>query len=252
MNSNLVVNPKGSYRFLPGIEPYSSGVVAEPDWEIVHAALAHPLPWRDGLTSVRKYLEAAGRSHHALCGVELRCPEPFSMDGFIAFNRRYRAVLEEWDMLVDGVNPVARTNVAPVESAVRESVIYGFSYTIPSDVKRPTFVVAGGGELRGALVAKNIVRAGDTTEEAMMEKAQCVVDIMCERLSQLGNNALVSHIDVYTAHSLTRPLVQVVTRGIPSSASVGLHWFYTRPPILDIEFEMDMRGVVQDIVVDLD
>lgn len=252
MNSNLIANPRGGYRFLPGIEPYSCGVVAEPGWEIVHATLAQPLPWRDGLTAIRKYLEAAGRSHHALCGVELRCPEPFTMDGFIAFNRQYRAVLEDWDMLVDGANPIARTNVAPVEDAVPESIVYGFSYTTPSDIKRPTIVVAGGGELRGALDAKNIVRAGETSDEAMMEKAQCVVEIMCERLSQLGNNDHVSHIDVYTAYDFTRPLVQEVIRGIPSAARVGLHWFYTRPPIVDIEFEMDMRGVVQDVVVDLD
>jgi hypothetical protein len=46
-------------------------------------------------------------------------------------------------------------------------------------------------------------------------------------------------------------LVQEIIRGIPSAASVGLHWFYTRPPILDIEFEMDVRGVVREIVIDL-
>ena len=251
MNSNLIANPKGGYRFLPGIEPYSSGVIAEPGWEIVHVTLAQHLPWKDGLSSIRRYLEEGGRDHHALCGVELRCPEPFSMDGFIAFNRQYRSLLEDWGMLVDGVNPIARTNVAPVEDAFRESIVYGFSYTTPSDAERPTFVVAGGGELRGALDAKNIVRIGETSEEAIMEKAQCVVEIMCERLSKLGSSEFVTHIDVYSAHNLTRQLVQEIIRGIPSAASVGLHWFYTRPPILDIEFEMDVRGVVREIVIDL-
>ena len=133
MKSDLPANPRGGYRFLPGIEPYSCGVVAARGWEIVHVVLAHPLAWHDGLVSIRRYLEQIGRDRHALCGVELRCPEPFSIDGFIAFNQQYRSLLEDWDMLVDGANPVARTNVAPVEDPPSESVVYGFSYTEPSD-----------------------------------------------------------------------------------------------------------------------
>ena len=35
------------------------------------------------------------------------------MAGFIEFNQGYRTILEEWDLLLDGINPVARTNVAP-------------------------------------------------------------------------------------------------------------------------------------------
>ena len=60
MNIGLTANPRGGYRFLPGIEPYSSGVVAERGWEIVHVALAHPLAWRDGLISIRRHLEQMG------------------------------------------------------------------------------------------------------------------------------------------------------------------------------------------------
>jgi hypothetical protein len=28
-----------------------------------------------------------------------------------------------------------------------------------------------------------------------------------------------------------------------ASAVHGLHWFYSRPPIVGLEFEMDLRGV---------
>ncbi len=251
MDTRLLANPKGGYRFLPGIEPYSSGVIAEPGCEIIHVTLAHPLAWHNGLVSIRQHLEQLGRDRHALCGVELRCPEPFSMEGFIAFNQQYRSLLEDWGMLVDDANPIARTNVAPVADAPSESVVYGFSYTVPSDIQRPTFVVAGGGELRGSLDAKNIVRAGETSEEAIMEKAHCVVEIMIERLAGLGNNDLLSRINVYTAHSLKRALAEVIIPGLPAAARLGVCWHYSRPPIRDIEFEMDMRGVVRDLVIDL-
>ena len=251
MNTSLTANPRGGYRFLPGIEPYSSGVVAERGWEIVHVTLAHPLVWRDGLISIRRHLEQMGRDRHALCGVELRCPEPFSMDGFIAFNRQYRSLLEDWDMLVNDANPIARTNVAPVKDPPSESVVYGFSYTDPSDIERATFVVAGGGELRGSLDAKNIVRVGETSEEAILEKAHGVIEIMRERLANLGNNDLLSQINVYTAHNLKSALGEEIIPGLPAVARLGVRWYYSHPPVRDIEFEMDMRGVVRDSIVDL-
>ena len=252
MSTGVTRNPRGGYGFLSGIEPYSSGVMAESGWEIVHATLANPLAWHDGLFSIRRHLEHLGRDRHALCGVELRCPEPFSMDGFMAFNRQYRSLLEDWDMLVNGANPIARTNVAPVENAPHESVVYGFSYTQPSNINRPTFVIAGGGELRGRLDAKNIVRAGETSEDAIIEKARCVVEIMRQRLDSLGNNDLVSQINVYTEHNLKQALAEVIIPTLPAAARLGVRWYYSRPPVRDIEFEMDLRGVVSDVVIDLD
>jgi hypothetical protein len=173
------------------------------------------------------------------------------MDGFNAFNRQYRSLLEDWDMLVDDANPIARTNVAPVEDPPGESVVYGFSYTEPSGIERPTFVVAGGGELRGSLDAKNIVRVGETSEKAILEKAHCVVEIMRGRLVNLGNNDLLSQIDVYTAHNPKSALAEEIIPGLPAAARLGVRWYYSRPPVRDIEFEMDMRGVVRDFVIDL-
>ena len=173
------------------------------------------------------------------------------MNGFTAFNRQYRSLLEDWDMLVKGANPIARTNVAPVGDPPSESVVYGFSYTEPSDIERPTFVVAGGGELRGSLDTKNIVRVGETSEEAILEKARCVVEIMRERLANLGNNDQLSQINVYTAHNLRTALGEEIIPGLPAAARLGVRWYYSRPPVRDIEFEMDMRGVVRDSVIDL-
>lgn len=84
-----------------------------PGFEIVHAALQTPLPWHAGLHAARRYLEGKNLTCHNLCAVELRCPQPYTMEGFIDFNTQYRSLLNAWDMIVDGLNPVARTNVAP-------------------------------------------------------------------------------------------------------------------------------------------
>ena len=74
--------PAGGYRFVPGISAFSSGVVATSGWEIVHATLAAPVPWRDGFACVDRHLRETGRPRAALCGIELRSPAPFSFGGF--------------------------------------------------------------------------------------------------------------------------------------------------------------------------
>ncbi len=187
MASQLILNVRGGYHFLQGIAPYSSGVITVPGREIVHATLSSPVPWRQGLIGVREYLEQWGLDHFCLCGVELRCPEPHPMSGFIDFNKQYRALLEEWNVLVNEENPIARTNVAPVVNPPNETLLYGFSFVGPSDSSAPTFVVAGGGELpHRELSDQHIVRFGETSEAALQEKARCVVDIMRTRLDRLG------------------------------------------------------------------
>jgi hypothetical protein len=251
MGSRLKSNVRGGYQFLQGIEPYSSGVISLRGREIIHATLSRPVPWRQGLIGVREHLEQSGLDRFCLCGVELRCAEPHPMSGFIGFNRQYRTLLEEWGMLVDGENPVARTNVAPVVSPPDETLLYGFSYTRPSELDQSTFVVAGGGELpHRELSDQHIVRFGESSAAAMLDKARCVVDIMRTRLERLqANETLLSSIRVYCAHPVHHLLNDVIVPGIPEAARVGIHWFYARPPIRNIEFEMDMRGVRREIII---
>lgn len=253
MSSELVAHPSVGYRFLPGIAPYSSGVVAVPGHEIVHLTLAKPLPWHPGLCAARKYLESLKLQQQALCGVELRCPAPHSLGGFSDFNREYRQLLEEWNMLVDDQNPVARTNVAPVESPPDETMLHAFSYVEPSTVSQLTFVVAGGGELpHRDLERHRIVRVGETSTDAMREKAECVLRIMQHRLDKLGgDNDSLTTIDVYTAHPLHPLLEDVVLSKLEAAQRLGVHWYYSRPPVEEIEFEMDMRGVQRELTIEL-
>ena len=88
--------PNGGYRFLPGISAFSSGTVAMPGHEIVHVTLTSPLPWRDGFAWIDRHLRVENRPRTALCGIELRSPQPFTFDGFAEFNEGYRGLLKEW------------------------------------------------------------------------------------------------------------------------------------------------------------
>src|SRR5580693_7880442 len=101
----LIDHPFGHYRFLPGIAPYSCGVVAAPGFEIVHVTLQQPIPYRDGFDRIAKLLRVEKRPKAALCGIELRSPRPYSFAGFAEFNKGYAAILENWGLFVDGINP---------------------------------------------------------------------------------------------------------------------------------------------------
>ena len=248
----LIENKKGRYQFLRGIIPYSCGVIAATGYEVVHATLKDALPWLAGFEKVDMHLCDSGRDRHALCGVELRCPKPHPMHGFIRFNEAYCDLLRSWDLHVDGMNPVARTNVAPLHNPPGETVMHGFSYTIPCrEENSGTFVVAGAGELLGGeLVNDGIVRRGETGPDAMREKAAYVVRVMAERLAGMGANwDQVTTVDVYTAHPLEGVLDEVVLPGVGMAKRHGFRLFRARPPVCEIEFEMDIRGIRRELCI---
>lgn len=242
----LTDHPTGNYRFLPGIAPYSCGVVASPGYEIVHVTLRQPVSYRKGFEKIATDLAAEGRPKAALCAVELRSPRPFTFQGFADFNAEYADILQRWGLFVDGVNPVARTNVAPVINPPSEPALYGFSFTraCPGH-QSPTFVVAGAGELpEGVLSREGIVALGDTSPDGLAIKARFVMDLMETRLRGLGADwSLVSTVDVYTAHSLTPLLPEIILGRIGPASIHGTTWHFSRPPIAEIEYEMDLRGI---------
>lgn len=248
--SELIQHPSGNYQFLPGGEPYSSGVVADPGFEIVHVTLRKPVAWRAGFTQAGELLARHNRPKTALCAMELRSPEPFSVQGFDDFNQEYCSVLREWGVHVDGANPVARTNVCPAAAKISEPSLYAFSFVRPSEsAHHPTFVVAGAGEVRSGAVDRNrIVRLGETSADAIAEKANYVCSVMEDRLQKLGGNWNdLSTVNVYTVHPIEPHLRGLLLPKLASGVLHGLHWHYTRPPVVDIEFELDMRGTTTEL-----
>lgn len=247
----LLHNAHGNYWFLKGIAPYSAGVVAAEGFEIVHARFLQPVPLERGFEGVREHLEGIGRPVAAMCGMELRSPKPFSFPGFIEFNGSYVDVLKSWGILLDGLNPVARTNIAPEIGATEVPSLYGFSYTVASSRCEKSFVVAGAGELpEGSLVAEDVVRRGETSIDALAEKTRFVMGLMTGRLHGLGVDwAQVTTTEVYTIHPICSFVASEIIRPMGASAIHGMTWHYSRPPIESIEYEMDVRGCFQEIVL---
>ena len=107
----VIENVKGNYGFIRGGGPFSSGCVARPGFEIVHAPLRPFVSLARGFELVEGYLKELDRPIDALCAMHLRIPQPLTMNGFEEFNRPYVERLHSWGLEVYGANPVARTNV---------------------------------------------------------------------------------------------------------------------------------------------
>lgn len=249
--SEVIVFPPGGYRYIKGVFQYSAGVAAEPGFEIERVRFARPAPLREGFGRIETHLARAGRPTTAFCACELRSPEPFSEAGFTAFNREYVPALEKWGLYRDEINPVARSNVCPEIDAPSTPSFYAFSYTVPARAgARASFIVAGSGEApEGAGNYRDrAIRLLDRSPEGMREKARWVLGEMERRLKALGVDwSAATGTHVYTVYDLY-PFLQdeIVGRG---ATPAGLTWHFARPPVKDLDYEMDVRGVARESVL---
>jgi hypothetical protein len=237
----------GGYRFIPAVFQYSAGVVAEPGFQVERVVFREPQPLSVGFQRAETLIAARGRPATAFCACELRSSLPFTDDGFRAFNEHYVQTLARWGIYDGTTNPVARSNVCPELAPPVEPCLHAFSFTVASQRPTPTFVVSGSGEARegGAAYRERTVRYGETTPEAMREKAIFVLGEMERRLAVLGRSwSDTTASQVYTVHDLYPFLAdEIVRRG---AARAGLTWHLCRPPVRGLEYEMDCRGVAAE------
>jgi hypothetical protein len=240
----------GGYRFLPAVFQYSGGAAALPGYAIERVRFRAPVPIAEGFARIERIIGAAGRPLTAFCACELRSPAPFTEQRFRAFNEVYVVTLERWGLFDGKVNPVARSNVCPEIDPPVEPSFHAFSFTVAANDAAPSFVIAGSGEAKegGASYRERTVRHGETTPDAMREKAQYVLGEMERRLTALGFGwADTTATQVYTVHDLHPFLAdEIVRRG---AARSGLTWHFARPPVRGLEYEMDCRGVGRERVV---
>jgi hypothetical protein len=240
----------GGYRYIPSVFQYSAGVIAAPGFDMVRVRLNGNPPLAQGFSLIEQFLKREGRPLAAFCACELRSPAPFDEAGFRAFNRLYVETLQRWGISDGETNPVARTNVCPVIDPPSEPSFHAFAFTVERPAERPGFVVAGSGEsVEGkANYRDHTIRLGDVSPGALRDKARFVLGEMERRLRHLGVGwEATSAVQAYTIHDLHPFLAEeIVRRG---AARSGLTWHFTRPPVVNLEFEMDCRGAAQELVL---
>jgi len=247
--TELVSFDRGGYRFLKSVFQYSAGVVAQPGYEIVRVRFLRPVPMADAFPRIERMIDSENRPISAFCACELRSPHPVSDEGFYDFNKRYVERLRLWDIFDGAQNPVARSNVCPAIDPPKEPGVYAFAYTREAKNAEPSFIVSGGAEAPEgrANYRDYIVRLGDLSSEGMREKSSFVMDEMGRRLSALGFGwADTTGAHVYTIRSLDQGIGEELSRR--GDVYTGLNWQYCRPPIADLEFEMDCRRVFVECI----
>jgi hypothetical protein len=242
--------PAGNYRFIPAVFQYSSGAAANPGFEVERVRFDRLVPLAEGFARIAKYIEASGRPLTSFCACELRSPAAFTEEGFRNFNLHYVKTLTEWGLFDGTINPVARSNVCPEIDPPAEPSFHAFSFTRPSSGTSPSFVIAGGAEARGGSGSypERIVRYRDLSPEAWKEKVRFTTGEMERRLAEFGfgwNDT--TAVQAYTVHDF-HPVIadELVRRG---AARSGLTWHFCRPPVVDLEYEMDCRRVLREVVI---
>jgi hypothetical protein len=241
--------PDGGYAFLEGGFPFSQGVRALDGYTVERARFARPIPLTQGFAAIEAHLTRLGRPRTALCAAELRSPKPFTMNGFTEFNRGYVAVLERWGLYRDRRNPVARSNLAPQIDPPAEPCFYAFCYTMPAAGDGPGFVIAGSGEWpEGGRFPEDIVARGDVSPAGIAAKVRFVLDAMQRRMTGLAVSwQQATAVQAYTVHDIHAVLSKEI---LPRAGNGGgLTWHYCRPPIAELEYEMDVRAVVAERVI---
>ena len=240
----------GNYRFIPAVFQYSSGAAAEAGYEIERVRFDRPLPLAAGFAEAADYIQAAGRPLTSFCACELRSPAAFTEDGFHRFNEHYVKTLSEWGIYDGKTNPVARSNVCPEIEPPSEPSFYAFSFTRRSEGAAPSFVIAGGAELRegAGSYPERIVRYCDVSPEGLKEKIRFTADAMEARMEAFGFGWQdTTGVQAYTVHDFHSSFAeQLVRRG---AARSGLTWHFARPPVIDLEYEMDCRRVAREVLI---
>jgi len=252
--ADVPVFAAGGYRYVKAVFQYSGGVAAEPGFEIERARFMQPLALAAAFAAVEAHLKAIGRPTTAFAQCELRSPEPFTDQGFFDFNKVYVGTLARWGIYKEGdplMNPVARTNVCPMYDKPAEPSMYAFSYTVPAaNAKRAGFVVSGGGEAReaGPSYRDRIVRLNDTSPEGLREKVSFVIAEMERRMKLLGftwKDAVTTQ--AYTVQNIGHLVGEELARR--GAMAGGLVWYYARPPVVGLDYEMDVRGAARELVL---
>lgn len=240
----------GGYRYMPGVFQYSGGVAALPGLRIERVRFANPVPLDQGFARIEALLKEVGRPTTSFCACELNSPAPFTEAGFKTFNELYCGTLERWGIYKNGINPVARANTCPDVTPPPSPSFHAFCYTVPSPQAGASFVVAGSGEAPEGKgnYRDHIIARGDTSPAGLRTKARWVLGEMERRMAALGGTwADTTAVQVYTVHDMHSFVAEELARR--GAMRHGLTWHFNRPPVVELDYEMDCRSIPVERVV---
>ena len=152
---------------------------------------------------------------------------------------------------MDGLIPVARSNVALAFNPVSGPSLYGFSYTVPSPHAEATFVMSGVPEVQFRDGGQyDVISPGDVSPEGMRQKAEHVLRVLTTNLDALQVGlADVTRVEIYTVQEIRPLLTALILPTLQEASRHGICWHYAHPPVVEFACEIDIRGVRQELVL---
>jgi hypothetical protein len=131
-----------------------------------------------------------------------------------------------------------------------EPSLYAFSFTAPQMGAERSFIISGAGEASDgpASYPERTVRFGETSPDAIREKAIFVLTRLQAKMEALGYAWRdVTASNIYTVHDFHPFFAKEVVA--PGASAGGVTWYYDRPPVNCLEFEMDCRRILHEEVL---
>ena len=231
---------------------YSGGVAANPGYEIERVRFDKMAAAGRRLCADRKIHSGGGQAADVVLRLRAALAGRLHRRGISQFQPALRQDAGGVGRLSTATtNPVARSNVCPEIDPPAEPSFYAFSFTRPSQGTTPSFVIAGGGELQegNASYAERTVRYRDISPEGIAEKV---------RLRRRRDGAAHGRVrvrlegrdggaDLHRARFPSTSLPMNWFAAAPRGP--GLTWHFARPPVIDLEYEMDCRRVMREVVI---
>lgn len=243
-SDGLLANSAGNYAILPSGAAYCSGIVPDQGYEIVRVELQNWVPLDEAYNFIESYLKSIGRPVQAFCGIELRVPEPLSLDNWSSFNVPYLAKLREWGLLFGDYSCVCRSNIALDLHPPAATAMCAFSYTVPATAKTTTFLLSGQADI-GA--DGKIIAEGDTSQAAMQRRTRFTIDTVGATLAKLGHSwSETTRIALFHAHEIPELWGPGLLGSIGEPIRRGVLVYRARPPIAGGEVELEARAIRQE------
>ena len=240
----------GNYAFIhvPG-GPFSAGVAADSGFALHRARFDRSLPMAKGFARIKAHLEKLGRPITALAACELRSPAPMTPSEFAAFNAEYLKTLHAWGCKQGDINPLARSNIAPITEVPKDATFFAFTYTVQETGAKGDFLISGKPEFRDGVTGPERTFGGrDTSLRGIGAKAEFVMDAMRERVNALSCDWKgVTAAQIYSVHDL-RPVLEG-SFAKASISQIGVSCFPGWPPVTDADIEFDGRRVRTELVI---
>lgn len=239
--------PEGGFAYLPGsTNPFSNGVVALAGHALTRVRLRKALPLAQGLEFAAAYLARRNRPSAAFAACELRSPAPMTREDFRAFGATYTSQLRANGFGAESAFPVGRSNMAPLFDPPIANMLFAFTFAAPTESAGGSdFVISGKPE--NTENPPGITASGDTSPQGMKAKAGFVIDALRQRVTALGCRwSDITGAQAYTVYSLD-PVMEELRAA--SLTSTGLTLFPAYPPVIGLDFEIDVRSVGNELAV---